>query len=89
MSDPAEHRRLLNDAGLTERSIEIVNANGATFTADEVATGIIRGGPFVLEIEERSGDVNSVVSAVAGRLSQAFGPEITAPLSALVVTAQR
>jgi hypothetical protein len=54
----------------------------------EIATGLIRGGPFITEIQERGGDADAVIGATAGKLTSEFGSgPIVTRLSAFVCSA--
>jgi SAM-dependent methyltransferase len=90
MFDPSEHERLVTDAGLGDVSIARVHLQGAKLDPLDAATGIIRGGPFVSEIEQRGADADSIVETVADRLRSRFGAEpFAAHLSAFVCSARK
>ena len=90
MSDPSEHERLASQAGLREVRVERVEASGAKLNPFDAATGIIRGGPFVTEIEQRGANVEAIIESVAARLKRRFGSEpIAANLRALVSSARK
>jgi len=90
MFDPAEHERLAVDAGLRDAKVEKVQCRGAELDPFEIATGAIRGGPFVLEIEQRGADVDKIIESTAGRLRQRFGDvPFAAQLTALVCSAKK
>jgi SAM-dependent methyltransferase len=79
---------LIRGAGFAEVSIEHVKLEGASMPAGDIATGIIRGGPFVTEIQQRGADVDLICDRVARRLVALFGDRpLSAPMSALVSTA--
>ena len=89
MSDPAEHLRLATEAGLNDVTVDRVNLVGARLNPRDAATGVIRGGPFVTEIEQRGANADTVIELVAGRLKRRFGAEpLAANLSALVCSAK-
>jgi SAM-dependent methyltransferase len=90
MSDPAEHERLAKDAGFGGVTVERVRYAGARMDAREIATGVIRGGPFVTEIEQRKANITEIVEKVAERLKARYGNErFSATLSALVCSAKK
>ena len=90
MFDPAEHERIVREAGFGNVTVDRVQFSGAKLNPLDVATGVIRGGPFITEIEERGADANSIIEAVAARLKRRFGAEpFAANLKALVCTAKR
>jgi len=79
---------LAHDAGFTDVDVAVVELSGERLSARDIATGIVRGGPFVTEIEQRGGDVEAVVGRVAKRLQERFGAQpFAAPMSALVTSA--
>lgn len=88
MSDAGAIERLVRDAGFADVAVERVRFAGAKLPALDIATGIIRGGPFVTEIGQRRGDVDLVIGRVARRLTAEFGEApLAAPMSALVCVA--
>ena len=90
MFDPAEHERLARDAGFTEVTVDRVQFEGARLDAREAATGVIRGGPFITEIEQRNANADEIIERVAERLKARFGDErFAARLSALVCSATK
>jgi len=90
MFDPAEHEELAVDAGFSEVEVGKVRYRGAELDPFEVATGVIRGGPFALEIEQRGADLDKTIETTAGRLRQRFGDApFAAQLSALVCSATK
>lgn len=90
MFDPAEHEKLAVDAGFSEVKVEKVQYRGAALNPFEIATGVIRGGPFALEIEQRGADLDDIVEKTAGRLRQKFGDApFAAELTALVCSATK
>lgn len=90
MFDPAEHERLAIAAGFDGVKVERVTFEGARLDARDVATGVIRGGPFITELEQRAANPNEIVEKVTERLKKRFGTEkFAATLSALVCTAKK
>jgi SAM-dependent methyltransferase len=90
MFDPAEHERLALGVGFDDVTVERVRFEGARLDARDVATGVIRGGPFITELEERDVDPDDIVGKVTERLKARFGTEkFAATLSALVCSAKK
>lgn len=90
MSDPAEHERLAKDAGFDGVTVDRVKFEGARLDAREIAIGVIRGGPFITEIEQREANADEIIEKVAERLEARFGKEkFAATLSALVCSAKK
>jgi SAM-dependent methyltransferase len=90
MSDSAEHERLAKDAGFSDVTVERATYEGARLDAREIAIGVIRGGPFITEIEQRGANADEIVEKVAERLKARFGDErFAATLSALVCSAEK
>ncbi|MBV9737166.1 MAG: class I SAM-dependent methyltransferase [Candidatus Eremiobacteraeota bacterium] len=88
MPDIGEHRRLMDEAGFRNASIEVVGYDGARMPASEMADGIVRGSPTVAEIEQRGGDVAEVVDYIARRLEKHFGgAPFSSPMRAIVCSA--
>jgi hypothetical protein len=88
MHDQDAIRGMIAGAGFANVSIERIAREGARLSPAEAASGIIRGAPFVTEIEQRGGDVARVVEAVAHRLQTRFGATpFASPMRALVCTA--
>ncbi len=90
MFDPAEHERLAKDAGFGGVTVDRVSFKGASLDAREIATGVIRGGPFITEIEQRNANADEIIEKVAERLRARFGGEkFAATLSALMCSAKK
>jgi SAM-dependent methyltransferase len=90
MSDPAVHERLAKNAGFADVTVERATFEGARLHAREIATGVIRGGPFITEIEQRGANADEIIEKVAERLKARFGDErFAATLSALVCSAKK
>ncbi|MBV8366253.1 MAG: methyltransferase domain-containing protein, partial [Candidatus Eremiobacteraeota bacterium] len=69
---------LVRAAGFEDVAVATVKSSGARLPARDIATGIICGGPFVTEINQRGGDVDAVIEAVTKKLVELFG---TAPFA--------
>lgn len=90
MFDPAEHERIAREAGFNVVKLERVQLEGAKLSPAEAATGIVRGGPFITEIEQRGADASSIIDDVAAHLRSRFGAQpFAARLSALVCSATK
>jgi len=90
MFHPAEHERLAVGAGFDDVTVERITLEGARLDAREVATGVIRGGPFITELEQRNANLDEIVEKVTERLTARFGTEkFAATLSALVCSAKK
>lgn len=86
--DPEAIRALLHGAGFIDVYVEPVAFQAQMSSAGEVASGLIRGNPIVTEIQERGGDPESVVAAVAAALVKRLGGDPPqARMRALVVLA--
>ncbi|MBV8222970.1 MAG: methyltransferase domain-containing protein [Candidatus Eremiobacteraeota bacterium] len=81
-------KALVRDAGFRDVEIHNVRLSGVHEKPVEIATGIIRGGPFATEIEQRGGDVEEVVVRTARRLATKYGDDpIASPMSAFITMA--
>jgi len=88
MYDSGAIEDLVRAAGFDDVRVENVRLAGQSLPSTDIATGMIRGGPFATEIEQRGGDVDEVVKRVAARLRNRFGDKpFPSPMSAFVCTA--
>jgi len=80
---------LMRQAGFDEIAVHVVRLTGARLPARDIACGIVRGGPFVTEIEKRGGDVDAVIERVARKLVAVYGDApFASPMSAIVCDAR-
>ncbi len=84
-------RALVLEAGFSSCELHTVAHTATRSTAREVALGLVRGNPTILDIRERAtACVDEVVEAVACALGDAFGGEtLHVPMQAIVITADR
>jgi SAM-dependent methyltransferase len=86
--DPDEIHATVSRAGFGDVSILVVERPGPLHSYESAAAGLVRGNPIILEIEERGGDADAIVAAVARRLEQEWPAlPVRVPLRALVVEA--
>jgi ubiquinone/menaquinone biosynthesis C-methylase UbiE len=80
---------LMRQAGFDEISVDTLRLTGTRLSARDIAAGIVRGGPFVSEIQKRGGDVDAVIERVARKLAATYGDTpFASPMSALVCEAR-
>jgi ubiquinone/menaquinone biosynthesis C-methylase UbiE len=91
MADADELRALVEGAGFECRDLVTLDRTLEAPSAEEAATGLVRGNPLAAAIEERGGVlVDDVVAAVARRLGEEFGDRpIRVPSRVRVVDARR
>jgi ubiquinone/menaquinone biosynthesis C-methylase UbiE len=91
MSDPAELRSLVTNAGFECRELVTLDRLATSESAESAAVGLVRGNPIVTAIEERGGvPVDDVVAAVARRLAEEFGDHpLRTPVRIRVMDARR
>lgn len=84
-------RQSLQNAGFAEVDSFVIKLPCRSPSAHDFATGLVRGNPVVLEIEERGGiDVDTIVKAVANAIAERFGEgPVEATMQALVWRALR
>lgn len=88
MPDPAKLRRLIEDAGFSDVRVETVPYIGVAASADDVATGLVRGNPLWNQLVERGADAPAFQAKVAEALRREFGDNpCRSALSAHVATA--
>ncbi len=75
MYDRARLRQLLEDAGFREMRIETVRLPFGPVSARSVATGLIRGTPRSLLLDERGVPLDEVIEKVAAALAKASGDD--------------
>ena len=87
--DPAEHLARTEQAGFTGVRVEGVGFESTSESAEHFATGLVRGNPISLAIQERGRFTHEEVEArVAEALRREMGDRpVVAPLHAWVVTA--
>ena len=73
MYDSDAIMELVHHAGFTDVRLENVRLAGQSLPPNDIASGIVRGGAFATEIQQRGGDVDAVVVRVAERLRDRFG----------------
>ncbi len=66
-------RRSLQTAGFTDIQLDTVTLTCRSPSASELAIGLVRGNPVSLMIEERGGDVDTVIKSVGRALAKNFG----------------
>jgi len=89
MADPALHRELAGAAGFADATVETVELPGEAVSADDLATGFVRGNPLWNQLVERGVDAPAFQAQVAAALRARFGdrPCLSA-LSAHVLVAR-
>ena len=88
-NDQPTLRRLLSSAGFGEIRIEKVKIEVRSPTAHTFATGIIKGSPRILLIQNRGASVDEVVKKMAAAFARLGGSEpFRCPAQALVVEAR-
>lgn len=86
--DPQAIEAMAREAGFTDVAVERVEFLGRSPSARHVATGMTRGSPLSLALEERGADLDAVAEAIALALRDGDGAvPFAAPLAALVITA--
>jgi ubiquinone/menaquinone biosynthesis C-methylase UbiE len=87
--DLGEIRMMLDDAGFKKVDADTIAFTTESPSANEAATGLIRGNPVVNAIHERgAADVDTIVRAVADALANELGDRpMRAPIKAHVVVA--
>ncbi|HZV79179.1 MAG TPA: methyltransferase domain-containing protein [Candidatus Binatus sp.] len=89
LADREPIEELVRSAGFDDVTLQTVRLSGASLPARDIAAGIVRGGPWITEIEQRGGDGNAVVERVAAKLEALFGEESESPMSAIVYEARK
>jgi len=86
MSDEKEIRSLLQDAGFSKLSVEIVKLLSASPSAKEAALGFVQGGSAYDEIRKRNpGNIDEIKVKLERELAGQFGDApMIVPISALV-----
>ena len=88
--DAAVILRLLQTAGFDEIEISAVQLPCRSQSAAAFALGLVRGNPIATAIEERGGDLERVVQAVAREIAERFGAApVETTMQALVCRAVR
>ena len=77
----------LRTAGFEGIEVEEVTLTSDIPSAEHFAKGLVFGNPLFEEVEERGGNPEEVVSAIAEAIQKELGPSM--PLHALVVKAQK
>jgi ubiquinone/menaquinone biosynthesis C-methylase UbiE len=79
-------RRLLRNAGFRDIEVSLVTLPCRSSSAAEFATGLVRGNPVALDIEERGTvDLDTIVKAVANAIAERFGEKpVESTMQALV-----
>lgn len=79
---------MAREAGFEDVAVERVELLGRSPSARHLATGMTRGSPLALALEERGADLDAVAEAIARALRDGDGAvPFAAPLAALVITA--
>jgi len=88
--DPAEIRRILQEAGFGDVEVTVVEKVSRGARAQDAAIGLIEGNPIAVAIAERDPSLVPVItSAVAKAIEEQFGAgELRAPMRAIVVQAR-
>ena len=87
--DRATLRRLLDENRFGDVGMEIVKLEARSESARSFATGLVRGNPVSVAIEERGGQLEPVIDAVAEALArEGGGRPFRSPIQAIVVTAR-
>ncbi len=81
--------KLMVEAGFADFELHTVAHVAERPSAREVATGLVRGNPTILDVRARAnGSTDDVIDAVTEALGRAFGSDpFRAPMQAIVVTA--
>jgi len=88
--DPDAIRAQLRDAGFERIEVEGVAHTARAPAAEHAAIGLVRGNPVVAAIQQRGGDPEHVVRAVASALRAQLGAgPLEAPMRALAIAARR
>jgi ubiquinone/menaquinone biosynthesis C-methylase UbiE len=89
MGKTADLRRLTEDAGFKEITIETVALLGSSTSPRSAAQGLVKGNPVINAIRERgTADIDEIVLALARALEKRFGAgPLQVPLRAHVVRA--
>jgi ubiquinone/menaquinone biosynthesis C-methylase UbiE len=89
MSEEADIRPLIENAGFTKISIEKVELRSGNITAKDVAYGLVKGGPFYKEIKKRNPAwIEEIIGKVEKELAEKFGTDpMRAPISAVICQA--
>ena len=89
--DRDEIKRVLEEAGLRDIRIEVVEKVSRASNAEDVATGLVQGNPVSVAIAERDPSLLPVITkAIAAALKSRFGEaEIRAPMRAIIAQARR
>ena len=88
--DPEEIKRALEEAGLRDIRVDIVDTKTEPTDAGEAAIGLVQGTPIAIAITERDASlVPAITKAVAEALKkQLGGSPFRAPMRALVIEAR-
>ncbi len=88
MPDPAALKKQIEAAGFGSVRVETVPMVGVAISADDVATGLVRGNPLWTQLVERGIDAPAFQAKVADALRREFGDNpCRSALSAHVATA--
>lgn len=86
--DPEFWRKALSGAGFARVSVERVPSDSESKSAEDVATGFVKGTPLFPALQERGADHDQVVREVAAVLAKVGGERpFRAPLFALLLEA--
>ncbi|HET9045333.1 MAG TPA: methyltransferase domain-containing protein [Casimicrobiaceae bacterium] len=87
--DASRVRAMLDAAGFTATSIELVKLPAQSVSAEAFAVGLVKGNPVALAIAERDGAIDAIVKDVAVALAREGGDApYRSTMQALVVTAR-
>ena len=90
LHDAALLRSLMGDAGFTNVTIDEVELESVSPSADDAATGLVQGTPLAVAIKERNADIDAITEGVAKALQSRFGEgRIRGRMRALVCEAVR
>lgn len=88
MGDAVALKKLVEDAGFRAVRIDTVATTGESASANDLATGFVRGNPLYNQLTERNVDADAFQAKVAAALAKTFGAApCRMPQSAHVVTA--
>lgn len=90
MHDENELKSLTEKAGFKDIKILLVKKEGVSFSAGQLATGIVEGNPIYLTIVEKDPLlVKTIKNHIAKELTAKFGDPVKSPLEAWVVEAYK
>jgi len=90
MHDENQLKSLTEKTGFKDIKVLLVRKEGVSFSAGQLATGIVEGNPIYLTITEKDPLlINTIKDQIAQELVRKFGEPVKSPLEAWVVEAHK